>query len=55
METWKNSKIPPAPDLFWMIPHEEEISEQTQSIPDDQSIDRSDDYLPMEGSERVRR
>jgi hypothetical protein len=55
METWKNYKIPTAPDLFWMIPHDEEISEDTPSIPDNQLIDRSDDYLPMEGSERVRR
>jgi hypothetical protein len=28
MGTWENYKIPPASDLFWMIPHEEEISEE---------------------------
>ncbi len=28
MEAWKNYKIPTVQDLFWMIPHEEDISEQ---------------------------
>jgi hypothetical protein len=30
METWKDYKIPTAPELFWMIPHEEEISEEVK-------------------------
>jgi hypothetical protein len=25
METWKNYKVPTAPELFWMIPHDEDL------------------------------
>ena len=32
MEPWKKYKIPTASKLFWMIPHEEETSEQEVDI-----------------------
>ncbi len=32
MKTWKDYKIPTATDLFWMIPHEEEPSDEVNII-----------------------
>ncbi|CAF1237855.1 unnamed protein product [Rotaria sp. Silwood1] len=28
METWKNFKVPTAPELFWMIPHDEDLPQE---------------------------
>ena len=28
METWKNYKVPSANELFWMIPHDEDLPQQ---------------------------
>ncbi|CAF0774810.1 unnamed protein product [Adineta ricciae] len=28
METWKNYKVPTAPELFWMIPHDEDLPQE---------------------------
>ncbi len=32
MEAWKNYKIPTAPDLFLMIPHGHETSDEVNTI-----------------------
>lgn len=38
MDTWKNHKIPTASDLFWMIPHERETSDEVNIIIEDISF-----------------
>jgi hypothetical protein len=30
METWKNYKVPTAPELFWMIPHDEDLPQEVK-------------------------
>ncbi|CAF1364977.1 unnamed protein product [Rotaria magnacalcarata] len=55
MEAWKNHKIPTARELFWMIPHEEEMSEESSTLEDSKKFDQSDDYAPTEGNERILR
>jgi hypothetical protein len=71
MEPWKKYKIPTASKLFWMIPHEEETTEEVDiskskiylkysffklpTIQDTKTIDRRDDYSLIESSPRVRR
>ncbi|CAF4637875.1 unnamed protein product [Rotaria socialis] len=55
MEAWKNHKIPTAHELFWMIPHEEEISEESSALEDSKKFDKSDDYAPIEGNQRILR
>ncbi len=55
METWKNYKVPTAPELFWMIPHDEDFPQAFLPLPDGISVDPSEDYLSNEDGQRVRR
>lgn len=54
METWKNYKVPTAPELFWMIPHDEDFPQDFLPLPDGISIDPSEDYLSNEDGQRVK-
>ncbi|CAF1321605.1 unnamed protein product [Adineta steineri] len=53
METWKNYKVPTAPELFWMIPHDEDLPQELLPLPDGISIDPSEDYLSNEDGQRI--
>ncbi|CAF2050805.1 unnamed protein product [Rotaria magnacalcarata] len=53
METWKNLKVPTAPQLFWMIPHDEDLPQELLPLPDGISIDPSEDYLSNEDGQRI--
>ncbi|CAF4628213.1 unnamed protein product, partial [Rotaria magnacalcarata] len=53
METWKNLKVPTAPELFWMIPHDEDLPQELLPFPDGISIDPSEDYLSNEDGQRI--
>ncbi|CAF0939960.1 unnamed protein product [Rotaria sordida] len=53
METWKNFKVPTAPELFWMIPHDEDLPQELLPLPDGISIDPSEDYLSNEDGQRI--
>jgi hypothetical protein len=53
METWKNYKVPTAPELFWMIPHDEDLPQEFLPLPDGISIDPSEDYLSNDDGQRV--
>ncbi|UJR31583.1 hypothetical protein I4U23_019070 [Adineta vaga] len=53
METWKNYKVPTAPELFWMIPHDEDLPQQLLPLPDGISVDPSEDYLSNEDGQRI--
>jgi hypothetical protein len=69
MNTWKNYKVPTASELFWMIPYDENISEEVNNdkyetyvedsffkvvtTPEGNSIEQSGDYRHIEGSQRV--
>jgi hypothetical protein len=53
METWKNYKVPTAPELFWMIPRDEDLPQEFLPLPDGISIDPSEDYLSNEDGQRV--
>ncbi|CAF3310554.1 unnamed protein product, partial [Rotaria sp. Silwood2] len=55
METWKNYKIPTASELFWMIPHDEEIPEELLPIQNNKGFEQSDEQIPIEGSQRILR
>ncbi|CAF1127809.1 unnamed protein product [Adineta steineri] len=56
MKPWKNYKIPTALDLFWMIPYEEEISEEITSSQDNRGMEQSSDYSSsIDMSQRVLR
>ncbi|CAF2923713.1 unnamed protein product [Rotaria sp. Silwood2] len=54
METWKNFKVPTAPELFWMIPHDEDLPQELLPLPDGISIDPSEDYLSNEDGQRTK-
>lgn len=53
METWKNYKVPTAPELFWMIPHDEDFPQDFLPLPDGISIDPSEDFVANEDGRRV--
>lgn len=53
METCKNYKVPTAPELFWMIPHDEDLPQKFLPLPDGISVDPSEDYLSNEDGQRV--
>ncbi len=53
METWKNYKVPTAPELFWMIPHDADFPQEFLPLPDGISVDPSEDYLSNEDGQRV--
>ncbi len=53
IETWKNYKVPTAPELFWMIPHDEDLPQKLLPLPDGISIDPSEDYLSNDDGQRV--
>jgi hypothetical protein len=38
METWKNYKVPTAPELFWMIPHDEDLPQEVKFVHKYQSL-----------------
>jgi len=54
LETYKNYKVPTGPELFWMIPHDEDIPQQCLPLPEGIFIDPSEDYMSNDDGQRVR-
>lgn len=53
METWKNYKVPSANELFWMIPHDEDLPQQLLPLPDGIVIDPNEDFIVTDDGRRI--
>ena len=53
IDALKNHKVPTAPELFWMIPHDADLPQEFLPLPDGISIDPSEDYLSNDDGHKV--
>ena len=53
IDALKSQKVPTAPELFWMIPHDADLPQEFLPLPEGIFVDPSEDYVTGDDGHKV--